>query len=138
MNAILPFSHLNNYSLSWQMIHLTSDPYNISLLIFWLQIFFYFRTPAYQDPNIQSDVTVQFQLYRPSNQSTSEAKSFTYTPRERVGKRGYFAFLTSKISCRYYLSLTPLLLKNNIKEKLQSILKFCVQRCPNDVIKGFK
>lgn len=45
-----------------------------------------FRTPPYQDPNIQSDVTVQFQLYRPSNQSTSEAKSFTYTPRERVGK----------------------------------------------------
>ncbi|XP_046440832.1 nuclear factor NF-kappa-B p105 subunit-like isoform X2 [Daphnia pulex] len=49
-----------------------------------------FKTPAYQDPNIQSDVTVQFQLYRPSNQSTSEAKSFTYTPRERVGaKRPY-------------------------------------------------
>ncbi|XP_046438641.1 nuclear factor NF-kappa-B p100 subunit-like [Daphnia pulex] len=46
-----------------------------------------FKTPAYQDPNIQSDVTVQFQLYRPSNQSTSEAKSFTYTPRERVGMK---------------------------------------------------
>jgi hypothetical protein len=50
------------------------------------------RTPAYQDPNIQSDVTVQFQLYRPSNQSTSEAKSFTYTPRERVGKHGYILY----------------------------------------------
>lgn len=46
-----------------------------------------FKTPPYQDPNIQSDVTVQFQLYRPSNQSTSEAKSFTYTPRERVGMK---------------------------------------------------
>ncbi|XP_057374204.1 nuclear factor NF-kappa-B p105 subunit-like [Daphnia carinata] len=46
-----------------------------------------FKTPPYQDPNIQSDVTVQFQLFRPSNQSTSEAKSFTYTPRERVGMK---------------------------------------------------
>ena len=58
-----------------------------------LEILFYFRTPAYQDPDIQSDVTVQFQLFRPSNQSTSEAKSFTYTPRERVGMTAISYFL---------------------------------------------
>jgi hypothetical protein len=41
-----------------------------------------FRTPPYRDQNIESSVQVYLQLYRPRDGEFSEARPFTYKPKE--------------------------------------------------------
>lgn len=41
-----------------------------------------FRTPPYKDPNIERSVQVYLQLFRPRDGEYSEARPFTYKPKE--------------------------------------------------------
>ena len=43
-----------------------------------------YRTPPYKDVNINRDVAVEFQLYRPGNGSCSEGRPFVYIAQERI------------------------------------------------------
>merc|ERR1719346_825839 len=48
-----------------------------------------FKTPPYEDQTVSEEVAVFFELYRPSDEATSEHKHFKYLPRQeiRLGKR---------------------------------------------------
>lgn len=51
------------------------------------QVAIVFKTPAYKDLDICDPVHVYVQLYRPKDGESSEARTFTYFPREGVKKR---------------------------------------------------
>ncbi|KAK2717249.1 hypothetical protein QYM36_007390 [Artemia franciscana] len=46
-----------------------------------------FKTPPYKDLDIESDVDVYLQLFRPQDQAVSEPKPFKYKPRDQPRKR---------------------------------------------------
>ena len=50
--------------------------------VFTNQVAIVFRTPPYRDPNIERSVQVYLQLFRPRDGEYSEARPFTYKPKE--------------------------------------------------------